>query len=609
MTISYTLQPIPFWYFSDLVGKPLAGGTLYSYSSLNPTQFKPIFQDAAGINEWTNPILFDETGTIGPLFFQLDTSNPDDLYFLQIFDANGNLVRQINQYPISGGSGGGTVNTVQNIDNIIVNGSFIYNIGATTAQPIVDQTFLCSGAHTGLYYPDINFIKGVTSSATDVVTFSSFGVGSNPISPDFAPAYFMNYTCTNNPVGETYKGIRIPIAPFVNTIANQIMTFTIQARSNGVGANNIILQLRQYFGTGGTPSADQLTTLSTLTLTNSFALYSVSFTVTPISGKTLGNSNDDGTYLEILIPTNQQCNIDIAKPSLYASSIFPTTFYESIDKIESQLQTPRTGDVRQSINEFSNTMPQSGWISLNDKTIGNSSSNATCRANSDTWLLYRKLWNNTFAVYNSSGVPISKGGTALSDWNSNNQVQLPLTQGRVIAARGDGNTTSQSYTTNASNQIIVGSTSSFYTGCPFILTSGAPPPLSNNITYYANVVNSTSIKVYTSAEAAIANGPNNILFPNGASGTINNPPIYNLQRFQGENVHQQLESELAAHFHPGSTVTILRRNNTGGGTIAGYSPLGGNGSDNLPLNMAQDGSSIPFNVVQPTVFYNSIIKL
>ena len=84
MTISYTLQPIPFWYFSDLTGKPLAGGQMFSYSSLNPTQFKPIFQDPAGVNEYPNPVIFDEGGTAGPFYFQLDSTNPDDLYFLQI---------------------------------------------------------------------------------------------------------------------------------------------------------------------------------------------------------------------------------------------------------------------------------------------------------------------------------------------------------------------------------------------------------------------------------------------------------------------------------------------------------------------------------------------
>jgi len=78
MTISYTLQPIPDWYFPDLTGKPLAGGKMYAYSSLNPSQFKPVFQDPSGTNQWPNPIIFSENGTAGPFYWELDTDNPDD---------------------------------------------------------------------------------------------------------------------------------------------------------------------------------------------------------------------------------------------------------------------------------------------------------------------------------------------------------------------------------------------------------------------------------------------------------------------------------------------------------------------------------------------------
>jgi hypothetical protein len=618
MTISYTLQPIPFWYFSDLTGKPLAGGKMTSTSSLNPTQFKPIFQDPAGINQWpTDGAPFDETGTGGPFYFRLDSDNPDDLYFLQIFDNNGNLVRQINQYPISGGSGGGSVNTVQNIENIFVNNSFIYNIGSTTDQPIADQTFICPSAHVGLYYPDIKFIQSGASNAQDTLSFSQFTFGTNPLSPDFATPYYLNYTCLNSPSGEVYKGIRIPISQYVNSVANQIFTFYVYGRTNGSGSDTINVQLRQYFGTGGTPSIDRVTNLTPtpITLTSSFVIYTINFSIPSIVGKNPSNSNDDGTYIEILFPLSAQCNIDLAKPSLYSGSIFPTTSYESVDEIEAKLENPRTGNIRESFNSFSNSPIQSGWIPLNDGTIGNSSSNSTTRANPDTWLLYKLLWEGTSAtdcpIYDSSGVLVSKGGTPLSDWNANNQLQLPLSVGKTNVNKGASGYSpySQSYTAVATTDILtVASTTGLRTGYPIELSGGTPPiPLSNGITYFAIVLSSTTMKLSFSSDGAISG--NAIDLTVDGNGTITNPPVYLLGHAQGEFVHQDTISEMPSHNHPGSNLptNIGNAASGGGGTTRTYLTL--NTGNSVPVSVESQGGNIPHNNVQPSSFCNRIIKL
>lgn len=471
MTISYTLQPVPEWYFPDLTGKPLAGGKMYTYSSLNPSQFKPVFQDPSGTNQWPNPVIFSENGTAGPFYWKLDSDDPDDLYFIQIFDSSNNLIYSINQYPISGGGGGGSVNTVQNIENLIINSAFINNIDTTSVQPISNYTLLCPGAHQYLIYPDITYIQSGVSNAQDTITFNQFTTGTNPLTPDFATPYYLNYTCLNNPTGETYKGIRIPISQNVNSIANQIFTFVFYGRVNS-GSDSINVQLLQYFGSGGSPSSPVTTNLtpSSITLTSSFAVYSINFSIPTVATKNLGNSNDDGTYIEILFPIGSQCNIDIAKPSLYIGSTFPNVFYESVDETTYEIETPRTGDVKTSLNSFSMTNKY-GWIPLNDGTIGNSSSNATTRAKPDAWLLYKLIWENTTSsycpVYDNSGVIVSKGGSALSDWNSNRQIQLPRTVGKVLANKGTGTVTSLSYSTLAS-YVVVSSTSGFKDGDPIM---------------------------------------------------------------------------------------------------------------------------------------------
>ena len=447
MTISYTLQPIPQWYFPNLLGVAAAGARMFTFSSLNPSQFKPVFQDPAGMLQYPNPVVFNANGTSGPFYWQLDSDNPDDLYFIRILDNDGNLLFEDNTYPISGGGSGGSITLVQNIENIIINNSFLYNIGSTSVTPVPNGTFLAPGSHSNLFYPDINYISSGTSNANDSISFQSFPVGTNPIAPDFAPPYYLNYTCLNNSTGDTLKGIRLPITPYVNTVANQIFTFTFQARANS-GADQLNVQLRQYFGSGGTappPSSDQITllTVTPITLTPSFVMYNINFSIPTVLGKNLSTSNDDGTYIEILLPTNSQTNIDIAKPSLYVGSLSPNSILEYQEEIEAKIETPRTGDVKPSVNPFgfnSNQQFQNGWIPLNDGTIGNSLSNATTRAKPDTWLLYQLLFNNTAAadcpLFNSVGSPISKSGTALFNWNNNNALQLPLTANRVLVDRG-----------------------------------------------------------------------------------------------------------------------------------------------------------------------------
>lgn len=460
MTISYTLQPIPRWTFNDLDGKPAAGGKLFVRSSLNPSQPKIVYQDAAGMIPWTNPVIFDENGMApGPFYWKIDDSTPEDLYYLFFTDNQGattqdpgNLIWSENVYPLSGtggGGGGGTV--IQNLQNLFVNSSFLNNIGNTTVSPIVDSTFISPGAHSGLTFTDILYIQNGTSNASDTVSFIPFttdpGIGINPIFPDFLTDYYLRYACLNSPTGEVYKGIQFPISKFVNNLSNQTLTFTFYARKTAGVGNQLNFFLYQYFGSGGAASVSSPVDLvQPRTLTGSFVLYSVTFTVPSTLGKSIGDpttngSDDNATYFQIRYPTGVTTTIDIFKPMLFVGSSFPSVIYESVEDTEPRLQLPRTGDVRTSDNPFSYTGMPAGWIPLNDGTIGNSLSGSTTRAKPDAWLLYKLLFENTVAadcpLFNSAGSPISKAGTALSNWNANNRLQLPLTSGRVLVDRGN----------------------------------------------------------------------------------------------------------------------------------------------------------------------------
>lgn len=441
MTISYVLAPIPKWYFADNNGKPLSSGYMEVKSSLNPSLDKPVYQDASGSNPYPEPVTFALNGTAGPFYWKIDSTQPDDLYFLNVFDADGNPVFNIQNYPIAGGGGGGGGGTtVLPIKNIIVNNSFINNIGSTLTSPIADNTFLSPSGHSNFEFPDMAYFHTGTLGAADTITFNQFNPpGSNPFTPDYVTAYYVNYTCSNNPSGETSKGYRFPLCPFVNTMAGQ--TFSIKFRARCLaGANVINIRALQYFGTGGLSTSSPVRTLDVpFSLTNVWTEYSLFITLPVIGGKTLSNSNDDGTYLEISLPLNQTTQIDIGKPSCYPGTIAPSTDFETFEEIEAQAETPRKGDIRTSANPFS-VSRSSGWIPLNDGTIGNASSGSTTRSNADAWLLYQLLFNNTSAsdcpLFDSTGVPIAKSGTDVSNWNANNRLRLPIMTDSVLANKG-----------------------------------------------------------------------------------------------------------------------------------------------------------------------------
>lgn len=446
MTISYVLAPIPKWYFADTNGKPLSGGYMEVKSSLNPSLDKQVFKSDSDASPYEQPVRFALNGTAGPFYWKIDSTQPEDLYFLNVFDAEGNQVFNITNYPVAGGGGGGGGGTtVLPIRNIIVNNSFINNIGATSSSPIADGTFLSPSAHNNLFFPDMRYFHTGTLGANDTITFNQFSpFGDNPFTPDYVTDYYINYSCSNNPAGELSKGYRIPLSPFVATMATQ--TFSVKFRARCLaGANVINVRALQYFGSGGAPSTEVRTLDVPFSLTNNWTEYSLFITLPTVGGKTPSDSSDDGTYLEISLPLNQITNIDIAKVSCYPGTIAPTTDFETIQEIESQLETPRTGMIRQSSNAFSNNNAmnmQAGWIPLNDGTIGNALSGSTTRAKSDTWLLFKQLWENTVAsdcpLFTSAGAPVAKGGTALSDWNANKRLKLPIMTDSVIANRGTG---------------------------------------------------------------------------------------------------------------------------------------------------------------------------
>lgn len=91
-----------------------------------------------------------------------------------------------------------------------------------------------------------------------------------------------------------------------------------------------------------------------------------------------------------------------------------------------------TGDLKWTWKATADT----GWVLLDDGTIGSASSGATTRANADTSALFTLLWTN-FAN-SEAAVSTGRGASAAADFAANKTIALPKALGRLAGIAGAG---------------------------------------------------------------------------------------------------------------------------------------------------------------------------
>ena len=454
MTISYLLAPIPKWVLINNEGTVAGGAKLYTYRSLNKIQQKIVYQDPGGTIPWTNPIIFDLNGTQGPFYWSVNSADLTDTYYLEAYDADGNLLWTIDDYFPPGAGGGGDVTTYIPLTNYIANNQFIDHI-EDTASPIASTNLVIAPSNhkgftpalinpvvgtNGVVGPDIRFVKS-NINATDQITFELFPLASAPLGIGGTPVDYIRYV--SNGVPETFKAFQFPITQKVKNLSNQTVTFTIWARQDTIPAT-ITLFIRQYFGSGTAASAEVCTVKGSIVLDDTWRQYLITFTVPDVAGKSIGvpgsQTDDDAIYIQLGMPLNSACNVLFTKPALYLGTINPDRTFENYDQINSINSTPRTSDTKLTyVSDPTSTAAKpalNGWVPMNDGTIGNVGSAATTRANKDTFQLYKTLWDgvsNTFAP-----VSTGRGATAIADFIANKTLTLTRTLGRALAGAGHG---------------------------------------------------------------------------------------------------------------------------------------------------------------------------
>lgn len=99
-----------------------------------------------------------------------------------------------------------------------------------------------------------------------------------------------------------------------------------------------------------------------------------------------------------------------------------------------------TGDAKLTLKTTADT----GWVMMNDGTIGSASSGSSTRANADCQALFTLLFNSMFdssvPIYTSTGAATTRAaqGTAAAAWAANCRMSLPRQLGRALAISGVG---------------------------------------------------------------------------------------------------------------------------------------------------------------------------
>lgn len=111
------------------------------------------------------------------------------------------------------------------------------------------------------------------------------------------PTFFLRQTISGQTLTSQSARIQHRIEG-VRSYAGQTITLLGWARRSS-GSGNMAVNLVQYFGTGGSPSADTSSAGQTVALTGSWAAFALTFAVPSITGSTIGTNVNDFLTLNL----------------------------------------------------------------------------------------------------------------------------------------------------------------------------------------------------------------------------------------------------------------------------------------------------------------------
>ena len=168
--------------------------------------------------------------------------------------------------------------------NLIINGDFYIN----------QRTFTSNT--TGIYNYD-RWLQTVAGAGSTTITPQTFTPGTAPLATYEGRTYLQAVTASQSAVGD-YGFIQQRIEG-VNTQAGNTVTVSFYAKA-AAGTPKMAVAFQQNFGAGGSPSATVDVPGGSVTLSTSWARYSVTVAIPSISGKTIGTTANT-SYLSLLL--------------------------------------------------------------------------------------------------------------------------------------------------------------------------------------------------------------------------------------------------------------------------------------------------------------------
>jgi hypothetical protein len=435
-------------YFVDnLNGTAMSAGVITCYRDNSRTTLKNWFYMTGTAGNYTflplaNPLTLSAVGTI------TDPAGNDCIPFYYPYDENDASVQQ--PYYITGVDSIGQAQwsrqnfpfltqedipdaTVTTLRNYIVNNTYWRNVGTLTATGTADVPFnalIAPSQHDGFANNhDIRFLKD-QGGAVDTISFTPM----TAILPGTAttPETQLTWTCSTGLTGQAQKCVQYPLSLHVNTLANvQTATVVFYAQCPGSTAQ-VSLFLYQFLGTGAIAQPAPVL-LETFNVNNNYEPFTHTFEFGPvIAAADLGPGGDDAYFIQIGMPLDVATTVNHTAPQFYLSANVPTNNFDTYDEVNSIISSPRTGDFRISLNNFT----PYGWVVMNDQTIGSAASPATTRANIDTWPLYNLLWTNVGVSFAPMADGNPYGASAIADFSANRAITLTKTLGRAISNIG-----------------------------------------------------------------------------------------------------------------------------------------------------------------------------
>ena len=125
---------------------------------------------------------------------------------------------------------------------------------------------------------------------TSTYSAETFTPGAAPVAGYEGKNFTQLITASQSAAGD--YSLYINLIESVRTLAGQTATISFWAKASS-GTPKIAGEMFQHFGTGGAPSSNVSTAAGAVTISTSWARYSLTVAVPSISGKTIGTNNND----------------------------------------------------------------------------------------------------------------------------------------------------------------------------------------------------------------------------------------------------------------------------------------------------------------------------